>query len=176
MIFITLGTHEQPFNRLIVEINRLIKEKIITEEVFMQIGYVHNIEPICPYEKFIASEDMNNFMQKARIVVIHGGLGSIIQAFINKKVPIVIPRQKKFGEHVDDHQVIFSKKLSKDKKIIAIYDINELGSKITHYENEIVRLGISGDPSKDIEKRAAIFSEKLDTICNEMFLYRNSTF
>ena len=36
MIFVTVGTHEQPFDRLIEHIDSLVKNNIIVEEVIMQ--------------------------------------------------------------------------------------------------------------------------------------------
>ncbi len=174
MIFVTLGTHEQPFDRIIREINRLIKQGIIKEEIFMQVGHRYNIIPACPYEKFLSMIEMDEYMKKARIVVVHGGLGSIIQAFINKKVPIVVPRQVQFGEHVDDHQLLFSKRIAGDKKVITVFDIQELGDKILNYSRELIRLGISGNPGKDIEKRSKIFASKLDKICRELVKKTNN--
>lgn len=44
MIFVTVGTHEQQFNRLIEEIDRLKGNGIIKDEVIMQTGY-------CTYEQ-----------------------------------------------------------------------------------------------------------------------------
>ena len=37
MIFVTVGTHEQPFNRLIEEIDRLKQEGVITEEYLWHV-------------------------------------------------------------------------------------------------------------------------------------------
>lgn len=168
MIFITLGTHEQPFDRIIREVNRLIKQDIIKEEVFMQVGYCYNIIPLCPHEEFLSLVEMNEYIKKARVAVVHGGLGSIMQVFINKKIPVVVPRQAQFGEHVDDHQVLFSKRIAGDKKILAVFDIEELGDKIVNYEKELIRLGISEDPEKDMEKKSRVFASKLDKICREL--------
>lgn len=39
MIFVTVGTHEQPFNRLVEYMDRLKENKIIEEDVIIQIGY-----------------------------------------------------------------------------------------------------------------------------------------
>ena len=39
MIFVTVGTHEQPFNRLVKAIDKLKKDGVITEDVIMQTGY-----------------------------------------------------------------------------------------------------------------------------------------
>ena len=39
MIFVTVGTHEQQFNRLIEKIDNLKKDGIIKEDVFIQTGF-----------------------------------------------------------------------------------------------------------------------------------------
>ena len=39
MIFVTVGTHEQPFNRLIQKIDELKKDGIINEDVIIQTGF-----------------------------------------------------------------------------------------------------------------------------------------
>ena len=38
MIFVTVGTHEQSFERLVKEMDRLVETGVITEEVFIQTG------------------------------------------------------------------------------------------------------------------------------------------
>ena len=39
MIFVTVGTHEQPFDRLIQYVDQLKKEKVIEEDIVMQTGF-----------------------------------------------------------------------------------------------------------------------------------------
>jgi len=168
MIFVSVGTHEKPFNRLIGEINRLIKEKVIEEDIFIQAGYHSNSTPLCKFENFIPIEEMDARMDEARVIIIHGGLGSIFQSLMHKKIPIVVPRQKKYLEHVDDHQVINTEILVEKKKIIRVMDIDRLGEKILNYEGELKNLGISGDPSEHIEENSRLFSEKLEKVCREM--------
>lgn len=168
MIFITLGTHEQPFDRIIGEVNRLIADGTIKEDVFMQAGYHYNIKPACDHVDFLSMAEMDKYMTDASIVITHGGLGSIIQTFINNRIPIVVPRQMKYGEHVDDHQVFFSSRMERDNKIIRVIDIEDLGRKITGYDLELARLGIKSDPGKSIEERSRSFSGKLDSICLEL--------
>lgn len=38
MIFVTVGTHEQPFNRLIKKVDELKRDGVIQEDVIMQTG------------------------------------------------------------------------------------------------------------------------------------------
>ena len=54
MIFVTVGTHEQPFNRLIKEVDRLKKEGIITDEVFIQTGFSTYEPQYCDWKNIIA--------------------------------------------------------------------------------------------------------------------------
>jgi UDP-N-acetylglucosamine transferase subunit ALG13 len=65
-------------------------------------------------------------MKRAKIVITHGGTGSIFTALnLNKKV-IAIPRLKKFREVTNDHQLQIVKELEKEKMLIGVYDINQL--------------------------------------------------
>lgn len=167
MIFITVGTHEQPFNRLIKEINNLLEKEFIKEEVFMQVGYNYDIVPICKHKKILSKSEFDSFMEKARIIITHGGL-SIIESLMINKIPIVVPRQKIFGEHVDDHQVISTRKFEKEKRIIAVYNIDKLGGKILDYKNESSKLKVTENISEEIENSSKIFSMKLDRLCQDL--------
>ena len=46
MIFVTVGTHEQPFNRLLEYVDKLKEQKVITEEVIMQTDLAHTFQNI----------------------------------------------------------------------------------------------------------------------------------
>lgn len=131
MIFVTVGTHEQPFNRLLEEIDKLIGEGIIKEEVFAQIGYSTYTPKHYKYSKFLDYGVMQDYFKNADIVITHGGPSSFMEAIKFKKVPIVVPRQEKFGEHVNDHQLTFSKELEKRKfPIVVVKDVSQLRNSI----------------------------------------------
>ena len=131
MIFVTVGTHEQPFNRLLEEIDKLIEEGIIKEEVFAQIGYSTYTPKHYKYSKFLDYDTMQDYFKNADIVITHGGPSSFMEAIKFKKVPIVVPRQEKFGEHVNDHQLTFSKELEKRKfPIVVVEDVGQLRNSI----------------------------------------------
>ncbi len=168
MIFVTVGTHEQPFNRLIEEINKLLEKELIKEEIFMQVGYNYDILPICKHKKILSKSEVDSFMRKARIIITHGGLSSIIESLMVNKSPIVVPRQKIFGDHVDDHQVISTRKFEKERRIIAVYNINKLGEKIMDYKNELSKLRVIENISEEIEKSSKTFSMKLERLCQDL--------
>ena len=130
MIFVTTGTHNQQFDRLIEKIDKLVKEKKITDEVLGQIGVTNYKPKNFKFFDFCSQEEFDAYCSQANIVVSHGGVGSIMTPLILKKKTIAVPRYKKFGEHQDDHQMQIVKELEKQNKILAVYDIEDLGKKI----------------------------------------------
>ena len=141
MIFVTVGTHEQPFNRLIEEIDKLKGDGIIKEEVIIQKGF-SNYEPkYCESYKLIGYDEMQKYLEKANIIITHGGPASFIAPLSMGKVPIVVPRQKEYNEHVNNHQVDFVKQVvERTGSIIPVYDINDLKNAIVNYKSNIKKL------------------------------------
>lgn len=136
MIFVTVGTHEQPFNRLICEIDQLVRLGKIKEEVIVQTGYTNYESSSIKVKKIIGYDEMDELYEKARIIITHGGPASIFQAWKYNKIPIVVPRNNKYKEHVDEHQLEFVKKISKTNNIIPIFDISDLEEQILKYNSE----------------------------------------
>ena len=142
MIFVTVGTHEQPFNRLVKAIDKLKKDGVITEDVIMQTGYSTYEPKYCKWDKLIPYDQMVKNVEDARIVITHGGPASFIMPLQIGKTPIVVPRQKKFNEHVNNHQVEFAKNVAERMgTIIPVEDINKLGEIITNFDEIVADKG-----------------------------------
>ena len=138
MIFVTVGTHEQQFNRLIKAVDDLKKNGIITEDVVMQTGFSTYEPKYCKWRKLISYQQMEQYVKDAHIVITHGGPASFIMPLQIEKVPIVVPRQYQFGEHVNDHQVTFARAVAERMNtIIVIEDIDNLGDLILKYEKKV---------------------------------------
>lgn len=136
MIFVTVGTHEQAFDRLLIKIDELIEKGIIKEEVIIQKGYSTYSPKKAKSFKMISGTQMEKYMREARIVITHGGPSSFISALRIGKFPIVVPRQKQFKEHVNDHQLIFCKQLvDRGYPIFVIEDINDLEKVIVNFDS-----------------------------------------
>ena len=141
MIFVTVGTHEQPFNRLIQEVDHLVETGVIKEEVFIQTGYSIYEPKFCQWSHLISFDQMSKFMQKADIIITHGGPATFMSAIANDKKPIVVPRQEKFGEHVNDHQVDFARNVARRMgTIILVEDVDKLGETIENYNSIVAEL------------------------------------
>ncbi len=130
MILITVGTHEQPFDRLIKEVDRLVGEGKL-KDVIAQIGYcTYQPKNIKKVFKFIEFQEMDKLFRKAKIIITHAGIGSTLLAVRYGKPTIVVPRLREFGEHLTHHQLDVTRELANDKKIIAVYDIKDLGKAV----------------------------------------------
>lgn len=164
MIFVTVGTHEQQFNRLMKEVDRLKGENIIKEDVIMQIGYSTYEPKFCKWNKMISYEEMNENIEKARIVITHGGPASFLAPLQIGKIPIVVPRQKKFGEHVNDHQLEFCRIVAqRNQNIIVVENVKNLENIIGEYNDVILEL------SGVLDDNNMRFNKNIDCIVSEMF-------
>ncbi|NQG98074.1 multidrug MFS transporter [Streptococcus suis] len=127
MIFVTVGTHEQPFNRLIEEVDCLKREGIITDDVFIQTGFSTYEPQCCEWKSIISYSEMESYMDEANIIISHGGPATFMGAIARGKKPIVVPRRVKFGEHVNDHQMEFAEAVKNQLgTIFTVIDINKL--------------------------------------------------
>lgn len=142
MIFVTVGTHEQPFNRLVKAVDELKRDGVITEDVVIQTGFSTYEPEYCTWSKLIPYQDMLKNVEDARIVITHGGPASFIMPLQIGKTPIVVPRQHQFNEHVNDHQVEFARNVAERMKtIIPVEDISKLGEVITNYDQIVAGMG-----------------------------------
>ena len=165
MIFVTVGTHEQQFNILVKYMDNWSAEH--EEKVIMQIGYCTYVPKNCEWSKLYPYSEMIKKVKEARIVITHGGPSSFIMPLQMGKKPIVVPRQYKYNEHVNNHQMKFCKEVEdRMGTIIVVEDVKELGSVIEHYNN--------------IKKEERNFSNNakfcldLENIVDEMFNEKSS--
>lgn len=160
MIFVTVGTHEQAFNRLVMYMDKWAE--FHDEEVIMQIGYSTYEPKYAKWSRLFPYKKMIELVVQARIIITHGGPSSFIMPLQVGKTPIVVPRQYRFNEHVNDHQVKFAQEVeSRMGTIITVVDENELDIVIDKY-----------DEMKKEEKNTsnnAEFCGKFEVIVNEMF-------
>ena len=164
MIFVTVGTHEQPFNRLLEKIDELKKNGIIQEKVIMQTGFSTYEPKYCEWSKLLPYQDMVQNVADARIVITHGGPASFIMPLQVGKIPIVVPRQKKFEEHVNDHQVEFARNVAERMgNIIVIEDIEKLQEIITKYDDIVSNMPL------EMKSNNEKFNENLEKIVEQIF-------
>ena len=166
MIFVSVGTHEQPFNRLIEAVDNLCETEVINEPVIMQTGFSTYEPQYCEWHKLLPYDQMKENVAKARIVIAHGGPASFIMPLQVGKIPIVVPRQLQFNEHVNNHQVDFTKAVAERMgNIIPIYDIDQLGNAIQCYDEFISSMQSNGLRTNNVQ-----FNSALEKIVEKMFI------
>ena len=163
MIFVTVGTHEQPFNRLVKKIDELKGNGTIQDDVFIQTGFSTYEPKYCKWSRLIPYREMVKNVAEARIVITHGGPASFIMTLQIGKTPIVVPRQKQFNEHVNDHQLDFAKAVAdRMGTIIPVVQTNDLKDVIINYD-EIVAQMPSGMKSNN-----KVFNDSLEKLVTEL--------
>lgn len=129
MIFLTVGT-QFPFDRLVKAIDDILDRRLINEKIFAQMGKSsykpRNFEAVPSLENSL----FDKYMREASQVISHAGVGTIITALEHNKPLLVMPRLKKYGEHVNDHQCNIAKKFEQEGYLLATYDVKELPEKI----------------------------------------------
>ena len=164
MIFVTVGTHEQPFDRLLKAMDDLVQRGVVTEEVIIQTGYSTYEPKFCKGQKLFAYGEMEDLVRRARIVITHGGPASFMMPLQLGKIPVVVPRQHRFGEHVNDHQVEFCNALSlRQGNIILVEDVSGLQDVITRYDT------LAAERCGCTQSNNAAFNEGLQKIVDSLF-------
>lgn len=164
MIFVTVGTHEQPFNRLVECVDNLKRDGVIQEDVVIQTGYSTYEPKNCKWQKLFPYQEMLKLVDEARIVITHGGPSSFIMPLQIGKTPIVVPRRYEFNEHVNDHQVSFSKAVAERMgTIIVVDEMDKMGETIANYDEIIAGM------NSGLKSNNRLFNEKLEEIVDEMF-------
>ena len=164
MIFVTVGTHEQQFNRLVQAVDELVGNGVIEEEVIVQLGFSTYEPRYCKWKKLFSYSEMEKSMREARIVITHGGPSSFIVPMQMGKAPIVVPRKVEFDEHVNNHQVEFVNIVSeRNGGIIVVEDVNTLEESITKYD-DIVETMLT-----NVESNNKRFCKEFEKIVDGLF-------
>ena len=130
MILVMLGTQNNSFHRLLEEIDDLINKGIINDEVVVQAGYTKYKSKNMKIFSLIPLEELEELIEKADLIITHGGVGSIISSLKKGKKVIAVPRLHEYQEHVNNHQKEIVETFDKKGYIIGIQDVKELNEAI----------------------------------------------
>jgi UDP-N-acetylglucosamine transferase subunit ALG13 len=107
MIFVSIGTSE-PFERLLAALGGIAAD----EELIVQCGESSVRPHRATCVEFLAFDDFVELVRRARVVVCHAGVGTIMVAIASGKRPVVVPRLPQYGEAIDDHQLVLARRLA----------------------------------------------------------------
>jgi UDP-N-acetylglucosamine transferase subunit ALG13 len=75
---------------------------------------------------FLPFAEMVEQIRTADVVITHAGVGSILMCLRNGRKPLVVPRMRRHGEHVDDHQVELTRALGERDQVIPVWAVADL--------------------------------------------------
>ncbi|MDF5724752.1 MAG: glycosyltransferase [Rhizonema sp. PD37] len=117
MILITLGTISFPFDRAVLWLRILLNSRVISEPVFLQSGNsdisVVAGHPLVTIEPIVTTDKLSKLVNESRLVISHAGQGTTRMLAANGVQFILLPRLKVLGEHIDDHQLLFTQAIAK---------------------------------------------------------------
>jgi UDP-N-acetylglucosamine transferase subunit ALG13 len=119
MIFVTVGSSRLPFDRLLGAVDRLeVDERVVVQ---------HGVSSIAPAHAecvdFLAFDELVEHLRRARVVVTHAGVGSILTCLAERRRPLVVARRASLGESVDDHQVAFARRMAERRMVDVVDDV-----------------------------------------------------
>ena len=124
MIFVTIGSLF-PFDRLV----RLMDEfapSLPREQFFAQIADGKYEPQNMPFARMLSRREFGDKLDKAKLIVAHAGMGSVISAMENKKPIVILPRIFEQGEHTTDHQMATARWLSTKSGVYVAMSGDEL--------------------------------------------------
>ncbi len=132
MIFVTVGTNEAHFDRLLYALDALPGR----EELIVQ----HGLSPVRPRGAtcidFVPFDELVQHVRRARVVITHAGVGSIMVCLANGRRPVVMARKHEHGEAVDDHQVALAGRME-DAGLVTVVDTADALAEVTVADGDL---------------------------------------
>lgn len=122
MIFVSLGTQDKSFVRLLELLDSEINKGIIKDKVIVQAGYTKYESKNMELFDYVSKEKFDDYIKKCDILITHGGVGSIFSGLKNNKKILVMPRLAKYKEQHNDHQLEITEEFTKLGYILSFND------------------------------------------------------
>lgn len=127
MILVLLGTNPYSFRRLASAVDELAGANGL--DVFMQLGNTEYRPKHCRSASFIPIDEIRRSALEAEMLITQGGVGSIREGLAAGKPVIAVPRRPDLAESQDKQEDLV-RALECEGRVIAVYDIGQLGAAI----------------------------------------------
>ncbi len=145
MIFVAVGTQKFQFNRLLREIDTLIEANHIKDTIFAQIGNSDYTPENYSYNAMMSKKDFDEKIAACDLLITHSGVGTIVTGLRLAKPVIVVPRLKRYAEHIDDHQVQIADAFSERNLVLKCEDCKKLLYCIQEAKHHVFDSYVSGN-------------------------------
>ncbi|MFB0612081.1 beta-1,4-glucuronosyltransferase WelK [Aurantiacibacter poecillastricola] len=164
LVFATVGA-TLPFPRLSELVLNAKKRGELPEQVVLQIGEGAGIETDLSSQledlsivETLPFEEVQQLLERARIVICHGGTGSILTALRKHCSVIVVPRVFERGEHYDNHQAEIAASFEARGLIFVAHDDQSMAEALSKART-ITPQAVTTDYAKLIERLRQIVAE-----------------
>lgn len=123
MIFVVTGT-QMPFDRLIRGLDEIAPQ--LDEEIVAQVNSSSYQPRHFKTIDMLPPDEFDLLFKRARLIVAHAGIGSIISAMECKKPIIIFPRVAVMGEHRNEHQLATAAKMKENGWVYVATNKEEL--------------------------------------------------
>lgn len=118
MIFATVGSHPSfRFERLLRGL-----ESLPGDDLVVQYGPGRPPTNAREAVRWMPFDLMLERISRASRVVSHAGVGTLLCAIDAGHVPVVLPRMRRYGETVDDHQLELARALGDAGRVVLVED------------------------------------------------------
>ena len=148
MIFVTVGT-VVPFDRLVRAVDEAAGAGIIDEEMFAQVGRGGYRPKHMPWSEALERDVFGEYMARADRLIAHAGTGTIFEALEAGKPLLVMPRLRRYGEIVNDHQVGTARRFGELGHVLVAEDEGEIAGKVGE-------LGTFVPRAREVDGRAVV--------------------
>ena len=162
MIFVTLGTQDKGFPRLLEAIDKQIEKGNIKEKVIVQAGLTEYESKNMEIFDLVPQKDFDKYVDEASLIITHGGAGSILTAVTKGKNVIAAARLAKYKEHNNDHQLQIVEEFSKNGYILELDNFDELDKVLKKVKTFKPKKYVSN--TKNIEDLVIKYIEDFDNI------------
>ncbi len=165
VVLVTVGTDHHPFPRLVGWVDEWLAGKGDERPLCV---IQHGTAPpprraeaaaTLPYEELV------EIASCAVAIVCQAGPASVALCHELGVMPIVVPRSRRHGEHVDDHQVAFARRLGERRRAVVAESGPELAAALDRAlagDGDALPEGASGAP--DVEASVARFARHADEL------------
>lgn len=154
-VLVVVGTDKHPFDRLVDWLRGW--QRTHPDRVVLTVQHGHTGAADVPGAvAFLGHDELQAAISTADLVICHGGPATILEVRRHGRVPIVVPRDPSHGEHVDDHQLRFARRLGAAGLVVVCETRAEFVAELTAGLAEPSRFVVRADPDSAREREAAV--------------------
>ncbi len=110
LLLVVVGTDHHPFDRLVGWVDEWLEAQPDPPRAVVQYG-TSSKPRLAQGVPTTGRSELDELMREADVVVTHGGPATITEVRRFGKLPLVVARDPRLGEHVDHHQQRFTRRM-----------------------------------------------------------------